>query len=211
MEKNDYRCTPYCASYGNIVSKKSDFMEEIKKEHPRAADIYSLVKERGTIPNERFKEIYNKKCAYCGASVDVLSREGFEIDHYISKDVAKKSKHSKGGNHIENLVLACSRCNQSKKGYEIDDDIESILHPDCGVIESLFNRNSEYGIDVAPEYKDNVGVKNFYRKLKLGDELRRLDYLIMSIKGMQHAIQGTGNEKVYELLGSISRTLVMKR
>ena len=50
----------------------------------------------------KLKELADNKCCYCGRS------ESLQMDHYVPL--------SKGGaHHISNIVIACKKCNLSKK------------------------------------------------------------------------------------------------
>lgn len=48
------------------------------------------------------------KCAYCG---EYVSKSRVTIDHYVPKDLG-------GKNEWDNVVLACSRCNNEKANHE---------------------------------------------------------------------------------------------
>jgi 5-methylcytosine-specific restriction endonuclease McrA len=58
---------------------------------------------------EYLLEKYNRTCVYCGAT-----NVPFEIDHVIPKDKG-------GGNRLDNLVIACHRCNQAKTNLTLED------------------------------------------------------------------------------------------
>ena len=65
-------------------------------------------------------EYFSSRCAYCGITIELLSRTG-HIDHAVSSS-------SGGGNGIHNHVLSCSRCNGDEKREE---SWESFLERKC--------------------------------------------------------------------------------
>jgi hypothetical protein len=50
------------------------------------------------------------RCAYCGIRID----DGYQIDHVIPL-------RQKGSDYIDNILLCCSTCNQSKGGRTFDE------------------------------------------------------------------------------------------
>ena len=76
----------YFAHYGEgmkIGDKKKKLVEEILKSHPRAKDMHAKIYPNAGAYKDDFMNIYNHKCAYCGVSIEVISRTDFEVDHYI--------------------------------------------------------------------------------------------------------------------------------
>lgn len=62
------------------------------------------------------------------------------------------------------------------------------LNPDGEKIKNVFIRDEQYYIRINDKFKHNTTIEEFYRKLHLGSELHRLDYLIMNIIGLQRFI-----------------------
>lgn len=155
--------------------------------------------------------IYNCKCAYCGAWIGISDIRLFEVDHFIcedafSKDTAGRSEAGK----VSNLVLACYSCNRGKGKLMIDEDHQGTLNPDDGSIAQVFDRNEDYYICIRPDYAEDQVVVDFYQKLLLGSEFRRLDYLLLEIKNFI-STQRTSNPTVAEKLEQCLGALIMKR
>lgn len=77
-------------------------VDKQKKARIRAIDLFS------NIPESEIRAVYDKchnACVYCGA------RQRLTLDHFIPL--------AKGGHHATyNLVIACSRCNSSKRASD---------------------------------------------------------------------------------------------
>lgn len=185
----DYRNTEYCSPLGDVLKKKEKVVDAVKKDHPYAVDIHEYVKKNGTAYKRAFLEAYNGKCSYCGVTLSIIPQSSFEIDHFIPESDSRfKSKKDAG--YIENLVLACHKCNHSKSGLIIPDLDHQYLNPDHTEITNTFFRDEYYYIRVSESKKDNKSVIEFYNKLDLGADLRRLDYLLLSMKGLRGKISG---------------------
>ena len=66
-------------------------MEQIKAVHPRAKDMHAYIRQNDASYKAEFMRAYNCKCDYCGASIDILPKEMFEIDHFVyEKSFVKK-------------------------------------------------------------------------------------------------------------------------
>ena len=59
------------------------------------------------------------------------------------------------------------------------------LYPDGDIIKKVFYRDDLFYIRIEENEKSNKNIVEFYNLLKLGAEEKRLDYLIMSLIGMQ--------------------------
>ena len=125
-------------------------------------------------------KVYNYRCSYCGVSLDILNKRMFEIDHYIPKK-ADKFKNNNNANKIENLVLACQFCNRKKSDFLISDSEYSLLYPDNEEIKKIFYRDEKYYIKIENEYSQNETIKKFYEQLEMDGEVRRLDFLLISL------------------------------
>ena len=184
----DYRNTQYCPTLENVTDKKQELQNEIEKNHPKQRNMYNKIHDRKSPYNQKFAEIYNRKCGYCGVSMDVLPVQMFEVDHFIAESrFGNKDEAGK----VENLVLACYQCNRNKKDFGLVDEYTEKLCPDEGEISNVFYRDEDYYIRIKDDYKDDETIKEFYDKTKLIHQTRRLDYLLMNMKGLHRRIMGT--------------------
>ena len=203
---DDYRATDFCPKLDNIDSEKQNIVKEISKEHPGAEDMHAYISPNDGPYKLLFMKAYNYKCAYCGSSIDIIPKEMFEIDHYIyQKSFPSKAK----AGHIENLVLACHTCNHQKGSLPIPEDHQTLLNPDKDGIKSAFIRDSQFYIKISDKYSNDETVKLFYKQIGLGDEIRRLDYLLMSMIAIQPKVMG--KPEVYVKLGQAISKLRKKR
>lgn len=203
---SDYRNTEYCPNLSKIKSKKNDLVIKIKQDHPRAIDMHNYVSSNSTVYKEQFMAAYNNKCAYCGVSVDVIPVQMFEVDHFIYQ---KNFKTKKEAGYIENLVLSCYDCNRGKSSLPIPTSAFKDLHPDGEGIARTFVRDKDFYIQISPDKENDPTVQNFYKELKLWSELHRLDYMLMSMIGMQKVL--TGKDEALAKLGQAITTLRSKR
>lgn len=178
---NDYRNTIYCNLKNDIVSEKKSLGERIQKEHPRVKIIYNQINKKGSEYNKKFRIIYSNKCAYCGITTDVISSELFEIDHFICE--ASFNGDSIKAGEINNLVLSCRKCNLAKRDFKWSEEYSSAFNVDDGSIAKLFYRDEDYYIRIEKEYITDSVICSFYNKLKLSEEIRRLDFLLMNMYG----------------------------
>jgi 5-methylcytosine-specific restriction endonuclease McrA len=207
----DYRNTTNCPVLVDVALKKCALERKIQQDHKRAKIMYNFVHDKQDVYFEPFSEIYNCKCAYCGAWIGISDIRLFEVDHFIcedafSKDTAGRSEAGK----VSNLVLACYSCNRGKGKLMIDEDHQGTLNPDDGSIAQVFDRNEDYYICIRPDYAEDQVVVDFYQKLLLGSEFRRLDYLLLEIKNFI-STQRTSNPTVAEKLEQCLGALMMKR
>ena len=104
---------------------------------------------------------------------------------------------------IENLVLACHDCNHGKNAFPITEENKDELNPDKENILSNFCRDDMFYIKLTEFGKSNQNVSCFYERLHLGSEIHRIDYLVMSMIGLQEELKTKGIEHV-ELLKAIN-------
>lgn len=194
METKDYRNTQYCPELEDILRKKKEINDEIINDHPRVRIIYNQINSREGEYNEKFREIYNHKCGYCGVSQKVLDAELYEIDHFVCESSFGGDNATAG--RIDNLVLSCKRCNRKKKAYLIDEEYQRILNPDDGSLAKVFYRDDKYYICILENYIDDEQVNSFYRQLELEQQVRRLDYLLMNMNGLYDRIKGSQDGSV---------------
>ncbi|WP_157805667.1 HNH endonuclease [Bacillus sp. mrc49] len=190
--KKDYRNTSYNELDHSLGEKKIKFMDEFKLDFPRAWNIYNNINKNGKIYNVKFKNLYYNKCVYCGISTQVINSSNFEVDHFIPKAVLDLNlgydkKHIQG---IKNLVNSCTMCNRGKLDFLCNSEALYMLHPDNNQLPLIFNRKTDLSIEIKKEYDDNDVIKEFYTKLKLNNQLRRLDYLLMEMKDFCDKYEG---------------------
>ena len=203
---SDYRCTPYCAPFVEIEKKKVALLTEIRRRHPRARNIYKIVRSRGTEDHKAFFKMYNDKCCYCGCSVTVLSVQSFEVDHI--KPQAAFPERSADVNALPNLSLACRKCNGGKLAFW-SKEMNGEWNPDNGGITRLFYRDNFYNILINEGFDLNPVVLELYDKLKLKEQIRRLDYLLMSLDGYINSLSQESKKR--DQLSSICYELIKKR
>lgn len=182
---DDYRNTKYCPSLDNIVSAKKAVEGLVKKDHPRAEDIHAYISKNDDKYKIEFMKAYNCKCAYCGVSIDLIPADAFEIDHFLYQENKDLFPSKKCAGYIENLILSCHGCNHKKKDFLISKEVFEKLYPDGDIIKKVFYRDDLFYIRIEENEKSNKNIVEFYNLLKLGAEEKRLDYLIMSLIGMQ--------------------------
>ena len=206
---NDYRNTLHSIIALDILEKKTNLEELIRSKHSKIQIIYNLIKDKKKEYFLYFANIYNSKCAYCGLDVDIFPLVFFEIDHFISEDSFPKTlKGRSNAGKIENLVLACYYCNRGKGNFKIEKEYKNILNPDNSSIAKVFIRDKNYNIIINPNYNRDPVINNFYKKLFLNHEFRRLDYLLMMLNDL---INHTKDDKLIGLLSSIFHNLLKRR
>ena len=82
------------------------------------------------------------------------------------------------------------------------------LHPDLDYIKAVFVRDEGYSIIVAEEFAESEAVTMFYNQLKLGQEVHKLDYLLLKMLGQQRRTESSGE---YCTLGEAISLLRKKR
>ncbi|MDK7280479.1 HNH endonuclease signature motif containing protein [Haemophilus seminalis] len=194
--KSDYRNTIYEVSKKNIINEKNALEDKIKKEHPKVKIIYNQINKKDGNYNKQFRNIYNNKCAYCGISTDVISSELFEIDHFICEISFNGDSINAG--KINNLVLSCKKCNRAKKDFIWNEIYSLKFNVDDESITELFYRDVDYSIKIEKEYITDNSIYNFYIKLKLNEEIRRLDFLLMNMYGFYNKYYEDKN--IYRIL-----------
>jgi HNH endonuclease. len=205
---NDYRNSKYCPDLGNVQERKGKIADLIKRDHPYASDMHTYLSKNDDIYKKKFLEAYNYKCAYCGISSTLIPKNSFEIDHFIYKMSPKFSSKKKAGT-MENLVLSCHECNHKKNAFLVSDEAYSKLHPDKAYMGKTFCRDGLFYIKVSEKEINNQEIVKFYEQLQLGSEVHRLDYLLLSMIGLQKIHKN--NVKFYAEMGKIVDMLRQKR
>lgn len=205
VKLKDYRNTSYKEVDFSIGTKKDEFMIAFRKSHIRAWHIYSYVNDKTSDYNKQFRHMYHDKCVYCGISTQIISSSNFEVDHVIPKVVLEMNQgHDKKVIHgINNLVNSCQMCNRGKQGFICEDETQLKLHPDNSQLPNIFSRSSDFSIEIAEEYTNDEIIKSFYKFLKMGNQLRRLDYLIMEMKDFCEKYEGELIDEICNLIYKI--------
>ena len=193
----DYRITAYDSGYGDIPSKKAALVNEIKNAHPHKRDMHDLVSVNDSVWKRKFMQVYDGKCAYCGVSLNIASQRYFEVDHFIYQKHPRFNGSKANAGYMENLVLACNLCNRSKSDIDVPDDTHAYLHPDKPGITETFIRDDDFYIRISESKKDNPKAVELYQALNLDAEIRRLDYLLMSMKGFRQKISKDSPAQTY--------------
>ena len=205
----DYRNTEYCPVMDRVEEQKKTLEKEIRSEYSRTKIVYNKVSNRNSVYHKKFAQIYNNKCAYCGALWGLLPVESFEVDHFLNEASFPNTIEGRieAGKMI-NLTWACISCNRGKCGIMIKPPYDDLLNVDNGNIATVFRRDSDYYIRVCDTYKSDAFVQQFYEKLHLGYETRRLDYLGLQLEGKYRAEK---DEKRKCKLGESLSILMKKR
>lgn len=205
---NDYRNTKYDLSFTDLKLKKANVEELVKKTHPRSEDMHKYISVNGEQFKKEFLKAYNGKCAYCGVSIDIIPFSQFQIDHFVFQKSTEFSSKKEAGS-IDNLVLACGNCNHNKSNFFVPIEEREHLHPDNVYICKTFIRDDNFYIKIDNSEISNEVVKEYYKKLKLDLEIHRLDYLLMSMIGLQKKL--SDNHPAYLMLGQAIDLLKSKR
>lgn len=203
---DDYRDTAYCPGFEKTVEKKLEFLNKFREDHPRARDIHAYVSDNRGKYKLPFVRVYNGKCAYCGTSIEIIPKSMLEIDHFIPQTSSQFATKADAG-HIENIVLSCHTCNHNKSDYELPDNLHDLLHPDHAGIKSVYYRDEMFYIKVADGQPEEV--THFYDQLQLGRETCRLDYLLLSMRGLYNKM--SASSEAYSILGQAIEKLQKKR
>ena len=179
--KNDYRNTVYEVTKKNIINEKITLEARIKIDHPKVKIIYNQINKKDSEYNKQFRNIYNNKCAYCGITTAVISSELFEVDHFICESSFNGDSINAG--KMNNLVLSCKKCNRAKKDFIWSVAYSTRFNVDDESITELFYRDKNYYIKVENKFITDKTICEFYRRLKLDEEIRRLDFLLMNMYG----------------------------
>lgn len=201
----DYRNTEYCCELKEVEKQKHLLEDEIMSKYPRTQSIYNKVLKKGSHYNEKFARIYNCKCSYCGALLGLFSSDEFEVDHFINKASFSNRLES---DKISNLVWSCKSCNRRKGNFLIKERYVDILNVDNGNIAKVFVRDNENNIRISEQYQNDEIIEKFYKKLCLGHERRRLDYLCLEI---YRKIDVEQDENVKNNLSNSLNKLICKR
>lgn len=187
----DYRRTKYCPSLNGIQKRKDMVKQNVLRDHPRAKDMHTYISDNDTKYKREFINAYHYKCAYCGVSWDLIPKGMLEIDHFVNQE-SERFASKKDAGTMDNLVLACHDCNHSKSDFAITEENEDDLNPDKENIMKYLCRDNMFYIMTTDAGKQKQSIIDFYDKLHLGSEIHRIDYLVMSMIGLQKALKFRG-------------------
>lgn len=184
-KNKDYRNTDTCPVLTDVALKKSALEGKIRKDHKRAKIMYNYVHDKRAAYFKAFSEIYNSKCAYCGVLIGIIDIRMFEVDHFVCEDVFSNDTTGRSeAGKVNNLVLSCYSCNRGKGKLVIDGQYKKTLNPDDNAIAKVFMRDDNYYIKIQSVYAGDHIIADFYERLLLGSEFRRLDYLLLEINNL---------------------------
>lgn len=204
----DYRNTEFCEPITDIAKKKNKVVELVREGHPRRRDMHAYISNNDGPYKKEFIKAYSGKCAYCGVTIAIAPKRYFEVDHFIYEKSPRFQTKADAG-YIENLVLACQRCNRSKNSLEVPDSACEYLHPDKDEITETFLRDEDFYIRLSEKRADDESSKAFYKQLGLGSDLRRLDHLLLNMRGLRTVI--SKSSPAYNHLSEAIDFLQMKR
>lgn len=205
----DYRNTEYCPILNKVEEQKQVLEKEIKSEFPRTKIVYNKVNNRDSVYHKKFAQIYNNKCAYCGALWGLLPVESFEVDHFLNEASFPDTTEGRvEAGRMINLVWSCISCNRGKREITIKPPYDDLLNVDNGNIAMVFRRDREFYIRICNTYQNDKFIQQFYKSLHLGYETRRLDYLGLQLEGKYQAEK---DEKRKNKLGECLSILMKER
>ena len=205
----DYRNTEYCPILNKVEEQKQVLEKEIKSEFPRTKIVYNKVNNRDSVYHKKFAQIYNNKCAYCGALWGLLPVESFEVDHFLNEASFPDTTEGRvEAVRMINLVWSCISCNRGKREITIKPPYDDLLNVDNGNIAMVFRRDREFYIRICNTYQNDKFIQQFYKSLHLGYETRRLDYLGLQLEGKYQAEK---DEKRKNKLGECLSILMKER
>ena len=178
----DYRFTNFEKyNYSDVKQQKNELGKEIDEKAISNIGLhYDKIKPKESKYYEKFEEIYYHKCAYCGVSTAINPAPLYEIDHFFNELQTTFCSYNLSVDIIDNLILSCRNCNQSKKEFAVN-DVHSIIHPDSREIKEVFNRGEHFEIKISPQYCKDEKIQSFYNKMKFHYRFRKLDYLLLNL------------------------------
>lgn len=196
----DYRNSSSCPSLSEVAMKKAALEKKIREKHKKVKILYDYVKDRHGDFLEEFAEIYNYKCAYCGATLKFIGPQLFEVDHFICEAAFPNNTQGRAeAGKIENLAYSCYSCNRGKSNLYIKNGYAAMLMPDDNSIAKIFVRNEQYYITINANHLDDKFIQAFYDKLFLGSEVRRLDFLLLEMDSLMIRLRSNKPELANKL------------
>lgn len=209
--RSDYRNSEQCHSLADVATKKKELDKRIRAAHSRTKIIYNQINDKSGDYFKDFANIYNFKCAYCGAALKFTDGRLFEVDHYVcesafTNDTAGRAEAGK----IDNLAFSCYSCNRGKGSLHIKNGYLSMLNPDDNSISNVFFRDEMYYIRPNNDYCEDAFIQSFYEELMLGSEFRRLDFLLLEMDALVKKIK-VSNEELANKLEQCMASLQQKK
>lgn len=192
----DYRCTKYSKNpFTNLKKRKDDLTKKIRNNHPHTKNIYQIVSTDFEY-KKLFADTFGNRCAYCGLLVEIETLHSFQIDHIVASAILK----NKPDNSLENLALTCRICNNRKSSIDLTRPKLKGLHPYKQKIKRIFYRDEDFYIKIS-DSEHNDEIQNFYDKLLLGTQLKRVDFLLMCLQDLSERYPRICEiDKAYHLL-----------
>ena len=191
------------------VEKKQKLEAQIKRDHPKIQIYYNEVHKKCSAYFDAFSKIYNGKCAYCGSAIQFTGLDSFEVDHFMCENKFDNSLQGRiEAGKLENLIFSCYTCNRGKGNLLISDHYCKALNPDDSSIAKVFCRDRSYYIRLQDNYAKDEATQKFYNSLKLGFQIRRIDYLLQK---MEHLKQKVKNKANQDKLGHAIAQLMKKK
>ena len=87
-------------------------------------------------------------------------------------------------------------CNRGKGKFLIPEECRTLLMPDDNSISQVFLREDDYYIKINEKYINNHIILDFYNRLHLGSELKRLDYLLIKLRSLIRVVKEDEKNKI---------------
>ena len=196
INKSDYRLAAW--ENRNNQKRKLAILQN-KLDGHRTKNHYGLVSSNNNEYKDIFMDAFENRCCYCGVDFLIVGKKTVQIDHIDSSEPKD--------NTLKNLAPACFDCNQKKKDICDKQSLASIINP-YNSIHNVFQRNDDYSICIKDGYIDNEDVRVFFEKLKLGSQIKRIDYLLSCIRSIKDKQE---NRFIKSCLSDIYNSLLDKR
>lgn len=175
INKQDYRLT-YAEDFSTLESDLSNLKLKITKNHPRITNFYLNLKKANY--KVELVSAFKYRCCYCGCS---LYQPLVEIDHIYSPTSEKI-------NTFENLAPSCCGCNNLKSNIVDNVAFANKINPITNIF-NCFIRNEDLSISISPAFISDNDIILFYNKLRLGSEIKRLDFLLICLQELSSRIK----------------------
>jgi 5-methylcytosine-specific restriction endonuclease McrA len=196
----DYRTSDGTNLLKDVIDNKKSLSNKIAIEHPKTKIQYNQVHQKNGKYYKEFSRIYNQSCAYCGITAELIGVTSFEIDHFICESFySDKTKGREEAGKLENLVFACRSCNRGKADFFIPPKYRKVLQPDDNSISNVFSRTDDFYIIIQAQYKNDRIIEEFYTRLRLNSQIKRLDHLLMKLKKLIKDIETNGKESEFKV------------
>ena len=192
----DYRLGKH-EDFSNLKNDLKELRKKISDDHPRITNFYKCLRDKNEYKKALF-DAYKNRCCYCGDSL--LKIDDVQMDHIVSPE-------DRIINDFENIAPSCGFCNRQKSDLVKTELFARKINP-CSNIFNCFERKEDFSIAIRKKYVADRDVINFYNNLDLGNEVRRIDYIIVYLNDLCSVII---NEKIREQIKSIKNDILEKR